>query len=291
MNLARVIRSLISDIKRPVAPAPHHPEPATWSDKDVTVAWLGHATVLINFYGLIILTDPVLFNRVGLRFGPLTIGPKRYIESALNPRELPPIDLILLSHAHMDHLDLRSLSRIKHPSLVVTASHTADIIARLRFRNVEELDWNETRTFTTPRAGGEITITAFKLRHWGARMRNDDHRRYNAYVLERNGRRVCFAGDTAHVDATPLGSRGPIDLFIVPIGAYNPWVNSHCSPEEAVAMANQADAKYLVPIHHQAFKLSAEPMDEPIARFKAALSASPERIALTQVGQTFTLPR
>lgn len=255
------------------------------------MAWLGHATVLINFYGFIILTDPVFFNRIGLRLGPLTIGPKRYVECALKPDELPPIDLVLLSHAHMDHLDLRTLSRIPHPSLVVTASHTADIIARLRFKNVEELDWNESRTFPTPRAGGDLTITAFKLRHWGARMRNDDHRRYNAYILERNGRRICFAGDTANVNATPLGSRGPIDLLIVPIGAYNPWVNSHCSPEEAIEMANQADANYLVPIHHQTFKLSAEPMAEPIARFKAALAATPERIALSEPGQTFTFPR
>ncbi|MES2571811.1 MAG: MBL fold metallo-hydrolase, partial [Verrucomicrobiota bacterium] len=240
MNLLRVFRFLLSDLGRPVAPAPHHPEPLTWSDEEITVAWLGHATVLINFFGLTILTDPVFFNRVGLRFGPLTIGPKRYIGCALAPRELPPIDLVLLSHAHMDHLDLRSLSRIRRSPLVVTASHTADIIARLRFNHVHELDWNEAHIFPAPRAGGEVTLAAFKLRHWGARMRSDDHRRYNAYLIERNGYRLCFAGDTAHIDASPLASRGPIDLFIVPIGAYNPWVNSHCSPEEAVAMADQA---------------------------------------------------
>lgn len=286
MNL---LRMLISDIGRPVAPPPCHPEPGNWPNEAVTIAWLGHATVLINFFGFVILTDPVFFHRVGLRLGPLSIGPKRYIECALKPRELPPIDLILLSHAHMDHLDLRSLSKIKSPSLVVTASHTADIIARFRFKNVVELDWNEVRTFESPRDGGQITIAAFKLRHWGARMRTDDHRRYNAYILERNGRRLCFAGDTARVDATPLGSRGPIDLFIVPIGAYNPWVNSHCSPEEAVAMANQADANFVAPIHHQTFKLSAEPMLEPIARLKAALA--PGRLALSEVGQTFALPR
>src|SRR6478735_2170465 len=112
MSRFRFLRYLWQDLGRAVAPAPRHPEPHLWPNERVTAAWLGHATVLINFYGCIILTDPVFFSRIGLRLGPFTIGPKRYIACALRPGELPPIDLILLSHAHMDHLDLRSLWKL-----------------------------------------------------------------------------------------------------------------------------------------------------------------------------------
>jgi L-ascorbate metabolism protein UlaG (beta-lactamase superfamily) len=230
----------------------------------------------------------VLFARCGIRIWPLTIGPKRYVSSALAVDELPPIDLVLLSHAHMDHLDVRSLRALPRDTVVVTAARTADIFRRVEFREVIELDWNETREVSTAR--GPVTLSAFKLRHWGARLQYDEFRRYNAYVLERGGRRLCHMGDTAVTDARALGSRGPIDLLCAPIGAYHPWVHAHCSPEEALTMANEAGANYLMPIHHQAFKLSWEPMNEPIARFRAALAKEPERMALTEVGETFVLP-
>src|SRR5204863_3920122 len=88
------------------------PKPEEWEDNAITASWLGHSTVLLNFYGLTILTDPVLFRRVGanLRIG--TIGPKRLVDPALRVRQLPPVDLVLLSHAHMDHLDLPTLKRL-----------------------------------------------------------------------------------------------------------------------------------------------------------------------------------
>ncbi len=276
------------DVARPVLPAPHHPRPETWDAARVTAAWLGHATVLVNFFGVTILTDPALFTRCGIGAGPFVLGPKRYVAPALRPKGLPPIDLILLSHAHMDHLDLRSLRHLSRDAVVVTAKATVDIFRHIRFREVVELDWDETRDIET--AHGSVTLSAFRLRHWGARLQHDDYRHYNAYLMERGGKRLCHMGDTALTDARPLGSRGPVDLLFAPIGAYNPWVNSHASPEEAVAMANEARAKYIVPIHHQTFKLSYEPMDEPIARFRAALQSAPARIALTEIGQTFTLP-
>ena len=118
-------------------------------------------------------------------------------------------------------------------------------------------------------------------------MRHDTHRSYNGYLIERRARRICFAGDTAFTDFSHAGRRGPVDLIAVPIGAYDPWIASHCTPEQAVAMANQAGAKQLLPIHHQTFKLSAEPMSEPIERFTRALATEPERIAATDIGQTF----
>lgn len=279
---------MLGDTRRAILPAPQHPHPLEWRHDRVTAAWLGHATVLVNFFGVNILTDPVFFDRCGIRVPPLTIGPKRYVACALPLAELPPIDLVLLSHAHFDHLDLRSLRQVNRDAVVVTAAHTADIFRRIHFREVIELDWGEHRTIET--AHGAITLAAFQLRHWGARLQHDDYRHYNAYVLERGGKRLGYLGDTARTPAQGLASRGPIDLLLVPIGAYHPWIHAHCTPEEAVAMGDEAGARYLLPIHHQTFRLSWEPMGEPIERFVAALRNAPERVALTEIGQTFELP-
>jgi L-ascorbate metabolism protein UlaG (beta-lactamase superfamily) len=172
--------------------------------------------------------------------------------------------------------------------VVVTARHTADIFRSIRFREVIELDWEESCEVETAR--GSVTVSAFQLRHWGARMQYDDFRHYNSYVFERGGRRLGHLGDSARTPAHQLGSRGPIDLLCVPIGAYQPWIHAHCTPEEAVAMADEARARFLMPIHHQTFKLSWEPMEEPIQRFAAALQDEPKRVALTEIGQTFELP-
>ena len=131
-------------------------------------------------------------------------------------------------------------------------------------------------------------IEALRVQHWGARVRHDVHRGFNGYLLECDGRRICFAGDTARTNFAAVGRRGPVDLMAVPIGAYNPWIASHCTPEQAVEMANEARARFVVPIHHQTFRLSWEPMEEPIRRFVRALA--PERIALQEIGETFVLP-
>ena len=130
-----------------------------------------------------------------------------------------------------------------------------------------------------------------QLKHWGARTRRDTYRGYNGYLIQRNGRRIIFAGDTAMTDSfAELRRHGPIDIAIMPIGAYNPWIRSHCSPEQAVEMASAAGARFVVPVHHQTFRLSFEPFREPIERFEAALSQMPERIALREIGETFVLP-
>src|SRR4051812_7825518 len=130
---------------RRIPAAPNTPDPRHWRDDQLTLSWLGHATVLINFFGVWILTDPALRARVGVRVGPLTFGPKRYAAPALNIRDLPPIDFILLTHAHMDHLDLGTLRRLRRDATVVTAAATADLVTPIRFRHVVELGWTETR--------------------------------------------------------------------------------------------------------------------------------------------------
>jgi L-ascorbate metabolism protein UlaG (beta-lactamase superfamily) len=274
---------------RPIAPAFAKPHPWKWSDSQVTLSWLGHATVLINFLGVTILTDPVLFPRIGVRLMGFTVGPKRLTASALHVDELPGIDLILLSHAHFDHLDLRTLRCFDENTTVITARATIDLLKRTRFCDVTELHWGQDKTFKC--AAGEVTVSAIAVKHWGARKRRDDYRGYNGYLLQRNGRRIIFAGDTAMTDSfARLQRYGPIDLAIMSIGAYDPWIRSHSTPEQAIEMANAAGARFIVPIHHQTFRLSSEPLREPIERFKAALHKTPERIAVREIGETFVLP-
>jgi L-ascorbate metabolism protein UlaG (beta-lactamase superfamily) len=281
----KYLRRISEGYCRTVRAAPHKPHPSQWQDDQLTLSWLGHATVLMNVFGVWILTDPALRHRIGVRVGPVTLGPKRYVAPALGTSELPPLDFVLLTHAHMDHLDFGTLRRLPRKTRLVTAAATADLLTPMRFREVVELGWGERREFDTPR--GALSVQAFKVRHWGARMRSDIHRGFNGYVLERCGRRICVAGDTAHTSFAAIGSK-PTDVMVVPIGAYNPWITSHCTPEQAADMADQANARFVVPVHHQTFRLSWEPMDEPIQRFKRALP--PSRIALSDVGETFVLP-
>jgi L-ascorbate metabolism protein UlaG (beta-lactamase superfamily) len=274
---------------RPIAPAFAKPEPSKWSDARVTAAWIGHATALINFFGITILTDPVLFPRIGIRLPGFTIGPKRLTAPALEFHELPRIDVVLLSHAHFDHFDLRTLDHFHQNTSVITAPNTKDLLRWTRLLDVTELRWGERKSLKT--AAGDIAISAFQVKHWGARKQRDTHRGYNGYLIERNGRRILFGGDTALTNTfARLSRHGRIDLAIMSIGAYNPWIHSHCTPEQAIEMANAAGAQFIMPVHHQTFRLSFEPLREPIERFQAALSNTPERIALREIGETFVLP-
>jgi L-ascorbate metabolism protein UlaG (beta-lactamase superfamily) len=274
---------------RPIAPAFAKPDPSKWNNAHLTLAWIGHATVLINFFGIKILTDPVLFPRIGIRLPGFTIGPKRLIAPALKFNELPRIDIVLLSHAHFDHFDLRTLRCFDENTSVITAPETRDLLRRTRLRQITELGWGEASSIKT--AAGAIDIIALPVKHWGARKQRDMYRGYNAYLLTRNERRVLFAGDTAMTNSfAELREYGPIDLAIMSIGAYNPWIRSHCTPEQAIEMANAAGAGFILPVHHQTFRLSVEPLREPIERFGAALEQTPERIALREIGETFTLP-
>lgn len=273
---------------RSIAPAFAKPRPDQWPNDRVTAAWLGHATVLIDFYGVMVLTDPVLLSRIGIPLPFTALGPKRLTKPALTIEELPPIDLILLSHAHFDHLDWRTLRRFARRTQVVTAPRTRDLLRWTRLRAITELRWGERHEVRT--TVGPLLVRAFRINHWGARMQRDLYRGYNGYLLERNGRRIIFAGDTALTNSfADLGDGRPYDLAIMGIGAYNPWIRSHCTPEQAVAMANAAGAHFIMPVHHQTFRLSVEPLREPVERFVRALANEPERIALREIGETFVL--
>ena len=268
------------DLKRPFDRAPDHPNLPDWPDTGLHAAWIGHSTAWINVNGFTILTDPVFADRVGLNIGPLTLGIKRLVEPALRMRELPRPDLILLSHAHMDHFDLPSLRKLEDTaSTVVTAATTSDLLRVDRYSAVHQLAWNEEVQV------GPATVKAIQVKHWGARMRNDTYRGYNAYLIEVAGRRILFGGDTAYTDSfRQVRSSRPVDLAIMPIGAYNPWISVHCNPEQALAMAGDAGAECVLPVHHRTFELSSEPLAEPLERILKAAGSSSDRIVCRQIG-------
>jgi L-ascorbate metabolism protein UlaG (beta-lactamase superfamily) len=283
-------REWIVESRRPIAPAFARPKPDTWNNDNLTAAWLGHSTVLINFFGITILTDPVLFPRIGIHLPFFTLGPKRLTEPALMFAELPPIDLVLLSHAHFDHIDRRTLKLFPESTRLITASRTRDLLHGTKFCEVIELGWSESVRLA-PR-GRLLEIRAFQPKHWGARMQYDVHRGYNSYVISRNNRRIIYGSDTAMTDTfAKLNDGAPYDLAIMCIGAYDPWIWAHSTPEQAIAMADAAGAHFIMPVHHQTFRLSVEPFREPIERFTRALANSPKRIALREIGETFVLPR
>ncbi|HEY3011541.1 MAG TPA: MBL fold metallo-hydrolase [Gemmatimonadales bacterium] len=264
-----------------IAPAPQSPDPRAWPDDRLTIAWLGHATVLFNFHGSWLLTDPALEPRIGIGRGLAKLGPRRLVQPALRPRELPALDAILLSHAHMDHTDLGTLRCLPRDVPVVVQPGNGDLVRR--FRQVHELAWGESREID------DVRIESTEARHWGARMVTDTHRGYGGYLLQKAGRTVLFAGDTAYTDVlTQLGRRVRIDLAVLPIGAYDPWINNHASPEQAWAMFKRLNADYVLPVHHSTFRLSREPVDEPIRRFLAAAGREHRRVVGTEVGATWS---
>jgi L-ascorbate metabolism protein UlaG (beta-lactamase superfamily) len=270
---------------RDVPSAPNTPDLASWDDNAITLAWLGHATVLINFYGVRVLTDPALFPRIGVDAWITSIGPRRLVSCALPPSQLPEIDVVLVSHAHFDHLDRPSLAAVRGRPAALMARGTSDLLPRKRYSSVRELGWGESVRINTAR--GDIEMRAIEVKHWGARMGRDTYRGYNGYILRREGRALLFGGDTAH---TPLFKsyrrHGPYDAAIMPIGAYDPWIHNHCSPEQSVAMADAAGARLFVPIHHKTFQLSHEPFNEPIERTEAALAAEADRLVVRDAGDT-----
>lgn len=279
------VRRIQSERRRPVAPAPFAPNPKKWPDRGLHAAWLGHSTVLLKLDGFTILTDPILGLRCGIRMGPVTLGLKRLVAPAVARHDLPHIDLILLSHAHFDHFDLATLRALERAGTsVVTAKNTSDLLRARRYQAVHELGWDE-------RVGvGPASIRGIQVNHWGARVHTDVHRGYNAYLIETNRHRVVFGGDTALTDTfRSVRSSRPVDLAIMPIGAYDPWIRVHCNPEQAWRMGADCGADFLLPVHHQTFQLSREPYFEPVERFVEAAGSRPERVVTTRIGHEWSV--
>jgi L-ascorbate metabolism protein UlaG (beta-lactamase superfamily) len=280
-------KRMSEDRKRPVKPASRVPRLAAWSSTGLHAAWIGHSTVLIQVDGFTILTDPVFSTRIGIEIGPFVLGMKRLVHPALPLAQLPAPDLILLSHAHMDHLDRPSLRKLENRgTTVITAASTSDLLRVKRYRAVHELKWDASRQV------GPVQVRALEVKHWGARTRTDVHRGYNGYLIEAGRYRILFGGDTAYTDQfRKVRSSKPVDLAIMPIGAYDPWIRAHCNPEQALAMADHAGAEFVLPVHHRTFKLSNEPYGEPMERLLLAAGSAQDRVTVHDIGEEFCLVR
>lgn len=266
------------------------PNLTNWNNQKLAAIWIGHATVLLRIGGLSILTDPVLGNRIGVGLGLMTGGPRRLVAPALSAHELPKLDAILLSHAHFDHLDKPSLGRLNRDATVITARHTRDLLKDLGFKRVIELDWNQDIHLKSRTTKSQVTIQARSVKHWGARTFFDMHRGYNAYLIQSQDHRILYAGDSAYHDSfADLGSSGGVDLAIIGIGAYDPWVAAHATPEQAWVMAQHAGARHVLPMHHSTFKLGHEPLAEPMHRLLAAARDDLNSVVIRNIGQQWSL--
>ncbi len=284
-------------------PSPRRkPDLRDWDSRNFSAVWLGHATVLLRVAGKTILTDPVLSHRIGVGLGVMTAGPKRLVAAALRPHELPKLDLILISHAHFDHLDRPTLVKLHKSTPVVTASRTRDLIRDLGFQNITELRWGESTQIDN------IELRACEVKHWGARTFQDTYRGYNGYVMDAGAahcphpdpppeyrgrgkglrtrpRRVFYAGDTAYRRFTDVGG---VDLAIFGIGAYDPYIQAHATPEQVWQMFEHVGGRWLLPMHHSTFRLSHEPMHEPIERMLAAAGRDRDRVIVRAAGEEWT---
>jgi L-ascorbate metabolism protein UlaG (beta-lactamase superfamily) len=255
---------------------------------ELGVTFIGHSSFLLQIDGRKVLIDPVFSKRLVLL--------RRQRHPGVRVEDLPPIDVVLLTHAHMDHLDLASLRRVVratreltgHAPEVVVPRGVEDLVERLGFAQVHRLEWWQTTTVQ----GLKITMTPCK--HWGARLFRDMHRGYGGYVIEGGGQSVYHSGDTAYFDGfREIGKRLKPEVALLPIGAYFPdsYRSVHTSPEEALRGFVELGAGQMVPMHYGTFRLGREPMDEPLQRLKAEASRLniKERVKVLEEGETMHL--
>jgi N-acyl-phosphatidylethanolamine-hydrolysing phospholipase D len=294
-------------VHRTTRPRPKDPHPSVFTrvrptfvtpraaPAQLTVTWVGHASLLLQLHGLNILADPMWSDRASpVRFA----GPRRWVPPGIAFDDLPPLDIILQSHNHYDHLDDRTVRRLvqHHPRAAwVMPLGLGKFVTQRGARGdaVFELDWWQEQTI----AG--LRIAATPAMHFSSRSIGDrgDTLWCGFALIAPNGRRIFFAGDTGyHPDFGRIAQRyGPFDVALLPIGAYEPrWFmrHVHMNPEEAVDAFRALDAGVMVPIHWGTFKLTDEAMDEPPIRARAAWAAAglvPDRYRQLAHGETLTL--
>lgn len=254
-----------------------------------TVTWIGHATLLVQMGGVTFLTDPTWSDRPSPV--PL-IGPKRFIKPGLAMADLPPIDFVLISHNHYDHLDLptlRALSRRSSKTQFFVPVGNGELLRQQGIEQVNELNWGEQIKFA------DIGIYCLPSQHWSKRSLADDNKAlWSSWAVISANRRFYFAGDTGYFSGfKDIGSRlGPFDLAALPIGAYQPSAmmrDTHMNPEQAITAAVDLTTRRAVAIHFGTFDLSDEPLAEPPMRFAAAARSSTLDEAdawVLQIGET-----
>jgi N-acyl-phosphatidylethanolamine-hydrolysing phospholipase D len=259
--------------------------------KSDSITWLGHASFLIQLGGRKILTDPFLSERAS----PFPFfGPRRLAGPSLGAADLPPVDALLLSHNHYDHLDLQALAALRDSgrATAVMPLRVARYLERSRFAATVELDWLEQAEITG------VRITALPAIHFSKRGLFDRNASlWCGFLLEAADRTVLFAGDTAFGPVfAEVAQRLPQpDLALVPIGAYEPRTlmrGSHCTPEEGVQIAREFGARRVCGMHWGTIQLTDEPVFEPPSRFRAAARVAgyaEEEVWILAIGETKSL--
>lgn len=253
-----------------------------------SVTWIGHATVLLQTAGVSILTDPHFGDDTGKLY-------RRYEPPGVALADLPPIDVVVISHNHRDHLDEGSVRALGPRVHYVVPLGLAPWFRARGLTCVTELDWWQATDVTT-RDGRTVHITLVPAQHWSQRSGVDRNKSlWGGYVIDGGGERFYFAGDTGYPAAfTEVGRRFPnIDFALLPIGAYAPrWFMhpQHMSPEDAARAFHDLGARNLVPIHWATFKLTDEPMDEPPRLLYQAMGALANRILFLPIGGSWFGP-
>jgi L-ascorbate metabolism protein UlaG (beta-lactamase superfamily) len=258
------------------------------SNDQLGITFIGHSSFLLQAAGRNLLLDPVFSRRLVLL--------RRQRHPGLQVESLPPIHLVLLTHAHMDHLDISSLRRIIRATrkltglapAVVVPRGVEDLVQNLGFSHVHQLvQWQQITLH-------QLQITLTPSRHWGARMFRDTHRGYGGYVIQGGAQSVYHSGDTAYFEGfREIGQKLHPEIALLPIGAYFPdsYRAVHTSPEEALRGFLELGAQYMVPMHYGTFRLGREPMDEPLKRLSAEASRLniTQRIKILEEGHTMNL--
>jgi len=265
-------------LREPRTPWPRHVDvtvrhPAPISGAAAVVTFIGHSTFLVQTQSGNVLTDPMYSTHAG----PLNrFGPRRVRKPAVLLEDLPPISTVLLSHNHYDHCDLptlRQLARRFNP-VIITPFGNGRLARSAGLRRVEELDWWQDATLAP------MPITLTPARHFSARTPFDRNRAlWSGFVVKASGRRIYFAGDTAYGPFFhDIGKRvGPIDLALLPIGAYEPrWFMHvvHMNPAEAVQSHLDVGARMSIGTHFGTFQLTSEGIDEPLRALAEARRAN-----------------
>ncbi len=259
--------------------------------RGLSLTWLGHSAMLIQMDGMNVLTDPSLSERVS----PVSfMGPKRYGKLPLEINQLPPIDVVVISHSHYDHLDLPSLKYIfdlnggKTRFLVPLGDKT--LLESEGIRNVQELDWWQSEQV------GKLKMTFTPAQHWTTRTLFDRNQTlWGGWMIAGASQKVLFAGDTGYSkDFQDIFQRlGAVDVALIPIGAYSPrWFmkQQHVDTDEAVRIHQDLHAKVSLPIHWGTFKLSDELMSEPPEKLRESLQKAKLPLSVFPVmkrGETF----